>query len=201
MTVPETVSATQPHSSTTLESGTTPKQDFVQILQPPTFISNNTQISVEYWCNSHKQVGLEVSIWTEVHINVVVFFHSWKCIPRTDSHLIENVTVELGKEFAYSPGHFNRNPVFIDKTLIQVWVVDSLTWLRHLRGTANHLSVYAHASAKASYRTTILPPLVRPDYPLPWCLSWWKELQTQQPYLPQCPWESGKDFFNSSIPI
>lgn len=166
--------------------------DFVNIPQPPRLLQHRFPLMLQFRCSSKQRViGVDIQAWTEsLPEGAYVFRHRFNCSSDAKAVQQKIVRLMLPRYIAFKPGHRNRYSVFIERALLQVWMLDIAAYndVKLLR------TFYKNSTSKDEIELGIVPVFERTQRPLHSCLPWDQAIRIQSVYNPKCPADLGKSF-------
>ena len=171
--------------------------DFVRFVQPPTKLSSQLFLTIEYGCSKPSIVGYELRVYSETQSYIPVVLKTWECDPSdTPKRKIENLS--LPPYLGYKPGYFNKYSVTVNSCVLQAWLLDPVKFTHERRRSGK--SFYYLSTKKVKHRLKVLPAMERPAKPMDRCLSWWLSYKTSVPFAPVCNIERGKWCIQVKVP-
>ncbi|CAC5426209.1 unnamed protein product [Mytilus coruscus] len=147
-------------------------QEHVQVLNPPSVLTNASNLKVQYLCSGQKIVSVEIEAvitysYKDVHSKL--FHKSWKC--SKGSLRTRNVPLKLNEKIVFRPDFINKDIIFIDNdsVIIRAWIIGT----DMLPIAKQNDDGYKRSRVKVFYLSSIPPPYSRPQRKIyKSCLSW-----------------------------
>lgn len=165
--------------------------NFVNIPQPPRLLQHRFPLILQFRCNKSSVIGVDIQAWTESLQNgAYVFQHRFNCSSDVQGVQQKIVRLVLPRYLAFRPGHRNRYSVFVERALLQVWMLDFAAYdnLKLMR------TFYKNSTAKDEIELGIVPVFDRLQRPIESCLPWGQTIGILSAYNPKCSTDLGESF-------
>jgi hypothetical protein len=169
-------------------------QEHIQILKPPSVLTNVRRLRVDYRCSKEQVVNVQIEAVLVQNLKLIqskLFYKSWTCSKGPSK--IRNVKLKLQEKFVVRPDFLNKELVLIDgnRVIIRAWIIDVET----LPLVKDNDDGYQRAKVKVFYGSSVPPPYSRPRRRfIKSCESWrYKVLEAlSTKAIDSCPFENGE---------
>lgn len=137
------------------------QQDHIQIINPPTVLTDVRHLKVAYMCSKSQIVHLQIEAVVAQNLRLfqaTIFNKSWKCSAGPSRK--RRVTLSLDDGYLFRPDFLSRDPLMIDTNTVTIraWILDP----KLLQLAQNNNDSYKRAKVKIFHVSTIPPPYSRP---------------------------------------
>lgn len=137
------------------------QQDHVQLVNPPSVLTDVRQLKVSYMCSKPQIVFLEIEAVIVHNLRLIqskILSKSWKCSAGRSRR--RSVNLNLDDRFLFRPDFLNKDPLIVDTNTVTIraWILDE----KLLRFAQKENDGYKRARVKIFHVSHIPPPYSRP---------------------------------------